>query len=42
MAGMLDPEVFQNVLNSFPPGVYLADRERKIVFWNQGAERITR
>src|SRR6516165_10588970 len=41
MAGMLDPEAFQNVLNSLPSGIYLLGRERKIVFWNQGAERIT-
>lgn len=41
MAGLQDPEIFQNVLNGLHTGVYLVDRERKIVFWNQGAERIT-
>jgi len=41
MAGLHDPEIFQHVLNSLHMGVYLVDRERKIVFWNQGAERIT-
>ncbi len=41
MAGLLDPEIFQNVLNSLHTGVYLVDRDRKIVFWNDGAERIT-
>lgn len=41
MAGLQDPEIFQHVLNSLRTGVYLVDRERKIVFWNQGAERIT-
>lgn len=41
MAGLHDPEIFQHVLNSLHTGVYLVDRERKIVFWNQGAERIT-
>jgi PAS domain S-box-containing protein/diguanylate cyclase (GGDEF)-like protein len=41
MAGLLDSEVFQNVLNSLQTGVYLVDRDRKILFWNDGAERIT-
>lgn len=41
MAGLHDPEIFQHVLNSLHTGVYLVDRELKIVFWNQGAERIT-
>lgn len=41
MAELHDPEIFQHVLNSLHTGVYLVDRERKIVFWNQGAERIT-
>ena len=29
------------VLNSLPDGVYITDSERKIVFWNRAAERIT-
>lgn len=29
------------VLNSLPDGVYITDCQRKIVFWNQAAERIT-
>jgi PAS domain S-box-containing protein len=41
MAGLQDPEIFQGVLNSLHAGVYLVDRERKIIFWNEGAERIT-
>jgi PAS domain S-box-containing protein len=36
-----DPEIFQSVLNALHAAVYLVDRERKIIFWNQGAERIT-
>jgi PAS domain S-box-containing protein len=28
-------------LNSLPYGAYVTDRERKIVFWNRAAERIT-
>ncbi len=41
MAGLQDPEIFQNVLNTLRTGVYMVDREHKIVFWNEGAERIT-
>src|ERR1035437_3363258 len=29
------------VLNSLPDGAYITDANRKIVFWNQAAERIT-
>ena len=29
------------VLNSLPDGVYITDRDRKILFWNRAAERIT-
>ena len=29
------------VLNTLPDGVYITDRDRKIVFWNRAAERIT-
>jgi diguanylate cyclase (GGDEF)-like protein/PAS domain S-box-containing protein len=36
-----DPDVFQAVLNSLPLGVYLVDRDLKIVFWNHGAEKIS-
>lgn len=31
----------QNLLNQLFEGVYVVDRERKIVFWNKGSERIT-
>jgi len=36
-----DPEIFQSVLESMQTGVYLIDRNRRIRFWNEGAERIT-
>lgn len=29
------------ILDSLPDGVYVTDPERRILFWNQGAERIT-
>jgi diguanylate cyclase (GGDEF)-like protein/PAS domain S-box-containing protein len=41
MSGLQDPEIFRTVLDSLQTGVYLLDRERKILFWNDGAERIT-
>ncbi len=31
----------QDLLNQLFEGVYVVDRERKIVFWNKGSERIT-
>ena len=41
MSEVRDPEVFGAVLDSLPMGVYIADRDGTILFWNQGAERIT-
>ena len=29
------------ILDSLSDGVYVCDKDRRIVFWNQGAERIT-
>ncbi len=31
----------QQILDSIADGVYLVSAERKILFWNKGAERIT-
>lgn len=36
-----DPEVLRAILESLQTGVYLVDRDRRIVLWNAGAERIT-
>jgi len=36
-----DPEVCRAVLDSLSVGVYLVDRDQKILFWNGGAERIS-
>lgn len=41
MSEVRDPEVFRAVLDTLPMGVYIADRNGTILFWNQGAERIT-
>ena len=37
----LDLETFRTVLENLPTGVYLVDRDRKILFWNHGAEQIS-
>ncbi len=41
MAVMSQPDVYRAVLESLPYGVYLVNRERKVLLWNDGAERIT-
>ena len=41
MSELEDPEIFRNVLDSLQTGVSMADRSGKILFWNQGAERLT-
>jgi diguanylate cyclase (GGDEF)-like protein/PAS domain S-box-containing protein len=38
---LASPEMYQKVLESLQTGVYLVDRNQKIVFWNEGAEKIT-
>ena len=34
-------EIFRSVVESLPTGIYIVDRERRIQFWNRGAERIS-
>jgi len=41
MSELLDPQIYRSVLEGLPTGVYLVDRQRKILFWNHGAERIS-
>jgi diguanylate cyclase (GGDEF)-like protein/PAS domain S-box-containing protein len=36
-----DPEIYQTVLDNLQTGVYIVDRNRRIRFWNEGAEQIT-
>jgi PAS domain S-box-containing protein len=36
-----DPARFRAVLENLPVGVYFLDRERRVRFWNRGAEQIT-
>ena len=38
---LYDPNIFRAILDSLQIGVYLLDRNGRIVFWNRGAERIT-
>lgn len=37
----MDYRIFKEMLENFYEGVYFVDQERKITFWNKGAERIT-
>jgi diguanylate cyclase (GGDEF)-like protein/PAS domain S-box-containing protein len=41
MLDLQKPEVFWAVLESLQTGVCIVDRDRKISFWNDGAEKIT-
>jgi len=41
MSEVRDPEVVLAVLDALPIGVYIADHNGTILFWNQSAERIT-
>lgn len=36
-----NPTLYRDVLDNLYDGVYFLDRQRKISFWNKGAERIT-
>jgi diguanylate cyclase (GGDEF)-like protein/PAS domain S-box-containing protein len=41
MSGFEDPQIYRTILETLKSGLYVVDRERRIVFWNDGAERIT-
>jgi len=36
-----EDDFFRNILESLEIGIYFTDRDRKIAYWNRGAERIT-
>src|SRR5919201_4789343 len=36
-----DPEFYKRLLESLHDGVYFVDRQRRILFWNDSAARIT-
>lgn len=37
----LNPDTFREILEALPVGIYLVALDRRILFWNQAAERIT-
>jgi len=41
MPAFQDPEIFRGVLESLQVGICVVDLQRKIIFWSDGAERIT-
>jgi diguanylate cyclase (GGDEF)-like protein/PAS domain S-box-containing protein len=41
MYRLSDPEILREVLEELSTGVYIVDPERRILFWNQGAEKIS-
>jgi diguanylate cyclase (GGDEF)-like protein/PAS domain S-box-containing protein len=41
MSELQDPEIFRTVLDTLQTGVSVTDRNGRILFWNQGAERLT-
>jgi len=41
MPELRDPEILRSVIDSLQVGVYVVNRERRIILWNSGAERIT-
>ena len=41
MPELENPEIFRAVLESLQTGIYFVDPNRKILFWNEGAEKIT-
>ena len=36
-----DSEFYENLLDILSDGVYAVDRDRRITYWNRGAERLT-
>jgi diguanylate cyclase (GGDEF)-like protein/PAS domain S-box-containing protein len=41
MPELNDPAIYRTVLDSLETGVYIVDPNRRIRFWNEGAEKIT-
>jgi PAS domain S-box-containing protein len=40
-SNLLDnPKLFRHVVEDLPVGIYIVDRERRIRFWNRGAEHL--
>jgi PAS domain S-box-containing protein len=41
MSVFADPEIYRIVPESMQTGLYMVDRDQRIQFWNEGAEKIT-
>jgi len=42
LSNLLDnPKLFRRVLEDLPVGIYIVDGERRIQFWNHGADHLT-
>ncbi|MBZ5578347.1 MAG: diguanylate cyclase [Acidobacteriia bacterium] len=41
MSEELQPSQYRDILESLPNGIYVVNLDRKILFWNDGAERIS-
>ena len=41
MPSLHDPDLCRNILESLPTGLCVVDMQKRIVFWSDGAERIT-
>lgn len=41
MSQLNDPEVLRAILYSLPMGLYVVNRDHKVLFWNDGIERLT-
>jgi PAS domain S-box-containing protein len=36
-----NPEFYKDIIDNLYDGVYFVDKDRRIIYWNNGAERIT-
>ena len=41
MLNLEDPQLLRAILDNLQTGLFVTDREHRIVFWNDGAEKIT-
>jgi diguanylate cyclase (GGDEF)-like protein/PAS domain S-box-containing protein len=41
MSEFENPEIYRAIMESLQTGVYFVDRDQRILFWNDGAEKIT-
>jgi PAS domain S-box-containing protein len=41
MPSFQDPEIYREILDGLQIGVSVVDLQRKIVFWSDGAEKVT-